>query len=65
MSWNPSIPNLRQRSDFPLSGTSGLPQDDSASPPEILSKYINRRNCHFYVLEVKNVQITTVSYGST
>ena len=38
MSWDPSIPNLRQRPDFPLRRTSGLPQDDSAGPPEILSK---------------------------
>ena len=38
MSWDPSIPNLRQRPDFPLRSTSGLPQDDSAGPPEILSK---------------------------
>lgn len=65
MIWDPSIASLRQRSDFPLSGTNGLPQDDNAGPPEILSKYINKRNCRFYVLEVKNVQITIVSYGST
>lgn len=62
-SCDPSIPNLRQQPNFPLSGASGLPQDDRASPSEILSKY--RGNCHFFFfLEVKNLQTSAVSYGS-
>lgn len=52
-----STRELRQQIHFPLSGLSGLPQDDKASPPEILSRY--RWNCNF--LQVKKWSNISIS----